>query len=448
MPQTPSKFYGYSQTATVSVGGDAIIQWQPNGASHRITNLSVKVSTSTAQSVCTLYKGVISAGNRIEGTNSGSTGDSTSLPVDLLDGEILWVVWTGADAGATATAVFAGKHITYADQGQGLEGEGFANPIAAGDGSLIYPALKSPNFVAGTSGWSIKRDGSAEFNNIVVRGTFSANNGLVTVDNNGLHVIGTTERVDITPTFGVIVNEVPSSGGQIALSATAGFGGIAYLQPVNSTNGNVFDAGQIYAARDVVGAVDTPYVKVRSPDVQGNANTSQVILFGRDSTSTLDNSHILFVGRYLQAGPDFTDIGLGMLAYSGDAGDAAPVGNTLSAVLATPFATFRANRAYECRMTGRLTPSAVNMSPGMVLISNIGTTLHTYGRLSTPTLGQYTVANSSAVFTVGSSDLSRAVSLQLISNTAGQTVTHNGRRWIEIYDVGPASNYPDAAVMV
>jgi hypothetical protein len=34
----------------------------------------------------------------------------------------------------------------------------------------VLPALKSPNFVAGVSGWSINRDGSAEFNNVTVRG--------------------------------------------------------------------------------------------------------------------------------------------------------------------------------------------------------------------------------------------------------------------------------------
>jgi hypothetical protein len=35
---------------------------------------------------------------------------------------------------------------------------------------LILQAMRSPNYVAGVSGWSINKDGSAEFNNITIRG--------------------------------------------------------------------------------------------------------------------------------------------------------------------------------------------------------------------------------------------------------------------------------------
>ena len=51
---------------------------------------------------------------------------------------------------------------------------GFQNPITGGQGALIRPAVKSPNYVPGVSGWTINRDGSAEFNNVTVRGTIVA----------------------------------------------------------------------------------------------------------------------------------------------------------------------------------------------------------------------------------------------------------------------------------
>src|SRR6266540_2524625 len=38
----------------------------------------------------------------------------------------------------------------------------FTNPIVGGT-ALVRPAIKSPNYVPGVSGWSINRDGSAEF---------------------------------------------------------------------------------------------------------------------------------------------------------------------------------------------------------------------------------------------------------------------------------------------
>ena len=45
------------------------------------------------------------------------------------------------------------------------------NPVVGGT-VLRRPAIQSPNYVAGVSGWSVKADGSAEFNNLTLRGTF------------------------------------------------------------------------------------------------------------------------------------------------------------------------------------------------------------------------------------------------------------------------------------
>jgi hypothetical protein len=45
----------------------------------------------------------------------------------------------------------------------------FTNPVVAGGGSLIKESVHSPDYVAGVSGWSINRDGSAEFNNVTIR---------------------------------------------------------------------------------------------------------------------------------------------------------------------------------------------------------------------------------------------------------------------------------------
>jgi hypothetical protein len=62
----------------------------------------------------------------------------------------------------------------------------FSDPIVGGT-TLVRPAIHSPNYVAGTSGWSINRDGSAEFNNLTARGTVVVGNppGQVTLDEDG-----------------------------------------------------------------------------------------------------------------------------------------------------------------------------------------------------------------------------------------------------------------------
>ncbi len=51
----------------------------------------------------------------------------------------------------------------------------FSNPILGGT-ILIRPAIQSPNYVAGTTGWSINADGTAEFNGVTIRGTLQSSN--------------------------------------------------------------------------------------------------------------------------------------------------------------------------------------------------------------------------------------------------------------------------------
>jgi len=50
--------------------------------------------------------------------------------------------------------------------GSGLN---FGNPIVGGD-TLVRARIKSPNYTPGVDGWTINRDGSAEFNNVLIRG--------------------------------------------------------------------------------------------------------------------------------------------------------------------------------------------------------------------------------------------------------------------------------------
>ena len=52
----------------------------------------------------------------------------------------------------------------------------FSNPIVGGNGVLIRDAISSPDFVTGVSGWTIRRDGTAEFNGITIRGSIQSAN--------------------------------------------------------------------------------------------------------------------------------------------------------------------------------------------------------------------------------------------------------------------------------
>lgn len=83
----------------------------------------------------------------------------------------------------------------------------FTNPLVAGT-TLIRSAIKSPDYVAGTSGWQISKDGSAEFNDVTVRGA------LVSIGDNG-------SEVDIhTGATGAYIEVRPNNFGNATIDAT------------------------------------------------------------------------------------------------------------------------------------------------------------------------------------------------------------------------------------
>ena len=59
---------------------------------------------------------------------------------------------------------------------------GFENAIINAANAMIRATIHSPNYVPGVSGWTINKDGSAEFNNLNLRGTFTGTNWIMNAD--------------------------------------------------------------------------------------------------------------------------------------------------------------------------------------------------------------------------------------------------------------------------
>lgn len=94
---------------------------------------------------------------------------------------------------------------------------GFSNPIIGGGGALVYPAIKSPNFVTGVSGWRIAKNGSAEFSNVIIR--------------NGQIISGSSLYYSGAPALGNLVASVSAAAGTDIY-------GNAYLSGITSYFGN------------------------------------------------------------------------------------------------------------------------------------------------------------------------------------------------------------------
>lgn len=131
---------------------------------------------------------------------------------------------------------------------------GFRNPIVAGL-DLIRQAIRSPNFVTGVSGWSINRDGSAEFQDIVARGDLTVNTLLAGTAGGARIEITPTNYLQVYNSSNVLIGEfnptwlkvIGSSGGEVSLRTDVGGSTGVFFRPTNPDVGHsVFNIGFIY----------------------------------------------------------------------------------------------------------------------------------------------------------------------------------------------------------
>lgn len=184
----------------------------------------------------------------------------------------------------------------------------FSNPIVGGT-TLIRPAIRTPNFVAGSAGWSINKDGSAEFNDVTVRGS------------------GTTDAL--------IVGAAASPQVRIGSNANAGFIAFPTNRPIENQRATIL-AGplNVGAANEaaslqingptVTGATKRASIQVNSQNNDATSNPS-VALKADTSTLILDDQIATLTGPRLSVQPAPT--ASNALAVSADA---AHTGNLLS----------------------------------------------------------------------------------------------------------------------
>jgi hypothetical protein len=121
--------------------------------------------------------------------------------------------------------------------------------ITQGLGNLAIPAIRSPNFVHGVSGWQIAKDGSAEFNNLTIRGTFFGLDFII--NSNGAFFYNGT------PALGNLKISIVSNGGGVD-----SFGNV-YLD--NMTTYNVANANGGYAQLASNPSTGIPFVVLFPP---------------------------------------------------------------------------------------------------------------------------------------------------------------------------------------
>lgn len=239
-------------------------------------------------------------GEAWEGTYSGNQDSSGSVHM-MIASDVFTCTWTGGDANGTAQLTLRGVeyppgtgmdiYSTGSGSGPPVAGSaGPSNPILGGN-VLIRTAMQSRNFQAGVAGWQITAAGAAEFNSAVIRGSLSADNGNVLVNDTGVTITGTQQIVTIVD-GGLFVHENPDTGSYLQLAAAASFGGLIFLEPDNSiTPGVTYDPAAIYAAANETVSASRPFMILASPNVHTKGHSS-IALYGQASDSASDDSYI------------------------------------------------------------------------------------------------------------------------------------------------------------
>lgn len=101
-------------TAVLNGSGNGVAKLGPVGARETWTpaTVAVSVATNTSEASCRIYAGDSpTPANFIDGTLSGSTGDSTDRIAGsrLQVGDFIWAAWFGGDPGSVGTVNVTGN---------------------------------------------------------------------------------------------------------------------------------------------------------------------------------------------------------------------------------------------------------------------------------------------------------------------------------------------------
>jgi hypothetical protein len=177
----------------------------------------------------------------------------------------------------------------------------------AGGIVLVRPALRSPDFVTGVSGWSINIDGSAEFNDVIIRG--------------GVTIGGDSFYYDGAPAAGNLIASIAADPGNDPFG-NAYLAGVTVYDPTTGTHIRISSdltarqefqppdtVGADYApgfVKTTVGAGSRPGLELISPADTTKGFQSSIDLFGSGPGAAAWDTSILMSAERVDVSDDLT----------------------------------------------------------------------------------------------------------------------------------------------
>lgn len=192
----------------------------------------------------------------------------------------------------------------------------FANSVVGGI-TLVRPAIRSPNYVANTTGWSINADGSAEFANAIIRGDLVAGG------------VAPNARMEFADTSHIPAGLQTFYGGVIVAALIFWFNALGdyHFYAVSNTDAvfiGTSSSGTVRESYRMIGAVANMWRVPTGGGLQFSTAATGPIISGSSATD------------FLMLADDFTfgDVNVGSTGpgyfFSGDVVDFTPTGGTLT----------------------------------------------------------------------------------------------------------------------
>lgn len=252
----------------------------------------------------------------------------------------------------------------------------FENPIVGGT-ALRIPAIQSPGFDPGVAGWIIRIDGSAEFNDVVIRG--------------GTVISGTALYYNGTPALGNLILSIAAAAGvdSFGNAYVQGLGVYSTDGSVQLNNAQVLVSGTDGSAMNILtnlgsayldlvpadlvgttwlsatlntslGASNRPSLSITSPSDSVNTRNSGIEMFG-GGPSTTDTSILVDADRVNlnhdlevtdQLSVNGVDVGAGLRSDVDLQSNITGITTTEVTLMTLPSMTFVNGRAYRVHLWG------------------------------------------------------------------------------------------------
>lgn len=313
----------------------------------------------------------------------------------------------------------------------------FSNPIVGGT-TLIRPSIHSPDYVAGTTGWTINKDGTAEFNDVTFRGSAQSANYVAGVSGWKLDQGGDAEfnSVQIRSTgTATPITVGGSSSPQVQVSTNANVASIKL--PTNGPVEN--DIAQILSGRLNSGLPnEAETLQIFGPTVDGATDRSSLLLNSQNNDGSSQANLSLKTGTasLVMDKTLMTVQGPRVNVSPSDSGSTALQVTTSGTYAGSPFKLIQgAKELLNVNSVGRLT-IAPNVSANAAVFVNCDTGYTgDMLRLAENGIDVFRVANDGAttVPTVNATDLAVSNNFTARNIQCGQaSVTTVASQWVEV----------------